>query len=106
MGISIIGTGMYVPNKVVTNDDFAKIVDTNDEWIISRTGINTRHIATDVTTYQMGGFAARAAIESAKISVDTIDMIIVSTVTGDYVTPSTACLIANDIGALTQYAWM
>ncbi len=99
LGVSIIGTGMYVPNTVVTNDDFAKIVDTNDEWITSRTGIKTRHIATDVTTFQMGGFAAKEAIENAKLSADDIDMIIVSTVTADYSTPSTACLVANEIGA-------
>lgn len=99
MGVSMIGTGMYLPDLVVTNDDFAKIVDTNDEWITSRTGIHARHIATEVTTYQMGGFAAGKALESAKLSAGEIDMVIVSTVTGDYITPSTACLIANEIGA-------
>lgn len=99
MGIKIIGTGMCVPTTVVNNMDFTKIVDTNDEWITSRTGIKQRHIATDITTFKMGANAASEAIAEAGIDVSTIDMIIASTVTNDYITPSMACLIGNVIGA-------
>ncbi len=99
MGISIIGTGMYVPENVVTNEDMSKIVDTNDEWITSRTGIKTRHFADNITTYKMGANAAVEAIKNANLSVEDIDMIILSTATPDYVTPSTACFVANEIGA-------
>lgn len=98
MGISIIGTGMYVPKRIASNEDFAKIVDTSDEWITTRTGIKTRHIATDETTWQMGAKAAKEAIKSAGISCDDISLVLVSTVTADYLTPSTACLIANESG--------
>lgn len=101
MGVSIIGTGMYVPDNVVTNDDFTKIVDTSDEWITTRTGIKNRHIGTEVSTCQMGVNAANEAIKNASISVEDIDMVIVSTVTGDYLTPSTACVIANKLGAVS-----
>ena len=99
MGVSIIGTGMYLPENVITNDDLAKIVDTNDEWITSRTGIKTRCIADNITTFKMGANAAEEALKNANLDATDIDLIIVSTATPDYVTPSTACFIANEIGA-------
>lgn len=100
MGIRIIGTGYDVPETIVTNEDFAKIVDTSDEWITTRTGIKTRHIATGQTLgYQMGARAAQMALDDAGISVDEIDLVIGTTCTPDYLTPSLACMVANELGA-------
>lgn len=98
MGISIIGSGFYVPEVIASNDDFAKIVDTSDEWITTRTGIKTRHIANGELTYQMGAKAASQAVEQAGIDRSDIDMVIGCTVTGDCLTPSMACLVAKEIG--------
>lgn len=90
----ITGTGSYLPEKVLTNRDLEKIVDTSDEWIRSRTGICERHIAgDDQTTVDLAHFAARAAIEAAGIEPADIDLIIVATTTPDLVFPSTACLL-------------
>src|SRR5438477_11991509 len=98
--VSIIGTGSYVPKKVLTNDDLSKIVDTNDEWITTRTGIKERRIAADDEyTSDMGAKAARAAIEQAGISPDEIDLILVATVSPDMFFPSTACFVQRQLGA-------
>ena len=95
----IAGTGSYLPEKVVTNDDLAKVVDTSDEWIHSRTGIRQRHVAADgQTTSDMSYQAALKAIEAAGIDVAEIDLIVVGTTTPDYVFPSTACLIQQKLG--------
>ena len=99
MTTKIIGTGSYLPKAVVTNDDLAKIMDTSDEWIRTRTGICERHLATDETTTSMCVEAAKRAIENAKISAEEIDLIIVGTVSGDNITPSTACEVQAAIGA-------
>lgn len=98
MGISIIGSGFYVPEVIASNDDFTKIVDTSDEWITTRTGIKTRHIANGELTYQMGAKAASQAVEQAGIDQGDIDMVIGCTVTGDCLTPSMACLVAREMG--------
>jgi 3-oxoacyl-[acyl-carrier-protein] synthase-3 len=98
--VSIIGTGSYVPEKVLTNDDLSKIVDTNDEWITTRTGIKERRIAADDEyTSDMGAKAARAAIEQAGISAEEIDLILVATASPDMVFPATACFVQTKIGA-------
>ena len=90
----IIGTGGYLPEKVLTNADLEKIVDTSDEWIVTRTGIRERHIAAEgQTTCDLSEQAARQAIERAGIHKDEIDLIIVATTTPDKVFPSTACLL-------------
>ena len=95
----IAGTGSYLPEKVVTNDDLAKVVDTSDEWIHSRTGIRQRHVAADgQTTSDMSYQAALKAIEAAGIDVAEIDLIVVGTTTPDYIFPSTACLIQQKLG--------
>lgn len=100
MGIKIIGTGFYVPSYTATNEDFTKIVDTSDEWITTRTGIKKRHIVTDDTfVWQMGANAAEMALEDAGLSAEDIDLVIGTTCTADYLTPSLACLVANGIGA-------
>jgi len=98
--VSIIGTGSYVPEKRLTNDDLCKLVDTNDEWITTRTGIKERRIAADDEyTSDMGAKAALAAMEQAGISAEEIDLILVATATPDMVFPATACFIQTKIGA-------
>ncbi len=90
----IMATGSYLPEKVLTNADLEKIVDTTDQWIIERTGIKQRHIVADnQTTCDLAEAAARNAIEAADIDPQTIDLIIVATTTPDRVFPSTACLL-------------
>lgn len=95
----IIGTGSSLPKNVVTNDDLSKIMDTSDEWIASRTGIRERHLVKEETTASLSAEAAGKALQNAGVSVEEIDLIIVGTITGDYVTPSTACEIQAELGA-------
>jgi len=98
-GIKIIGTGHYIPEKVITNDDWAKLVETSDEWIVQRTGMKERHFAADdETTTSMGAKAAKAAIEDAGIDPNEIGAIICATVSADNYSPSDACLIQRDLG--------
>ena len=98
--VSIIGTGSYVPEKVLTNADLAKIVETSDEWIVSRTGMKERHVARpDEAASDMGAAAARKAMESAGITADQIGMIICASITPDMPFPSTACYVQRLIGA-------
>lgn len=99
MKTRIIGTGSCLPETIVTNDDLSKIMDTSDEWISSRTGIRERRLAKEETTASMSIKAARRALEDAKVSAQDIDLIIVGTITGDYVTPSTACEVQAALGA-------
>ncbi|MFT4198503.1 MAG: beta-ketoacyl-ACP synthase III [Pseudoxanthomonas sp.] len=96
----IAGTGAYLPEKVLTNDDLARMVDTSDEWIRSRTGIGERHIAAPgQTSGDLGYQAALRALEAAGVAADELDMIVVGTTTPDLVFPSTACLIQGRLGA-------
>ncbi len=98
--VSIIGTGSYVPERILTNADLEKMVDTSDEWIRSRTGIRERRIAApDEATSDMAVKASRAAIEQAGIKVTEIDLIIVATVTPDMFFPSTACFVQKQLRA-------
>lgn len=91
---TIIGTGSYLPEKVLTNQDLEKIVNTTSEWIIERTGIHERHVAADhETASSMGTIAAKKALEAAKIDPSEVDLIIVATTTPDKIFPSTACFI-------------
>lgn len=99
MTIRIIGTGSYLPENIVTNDDLSKIMDTSDEWIASRTGIRARHLAKEETTAQMSAEAAKQALNEAGMKAEDLDLIIVGTLSGDYVTPSTACEVQSMIGA-------
>jgi len=99
--VSIIGTGSYVPEKRLTNEDLTKIVDTSDEWITTRTGIKERRIAgKDEHTSDMATKAALNAIEQAKISREEIDLILVATATPDMLFPATACFVQKKIGAI------
>ncbi len=88
-----------MPEMVVTNDDLSKIMDTSDEWISSRTGIRERRLAREETTASMSVTAAKRALENAGVTAQEIDLIIVGTITGDYVTPSTACEVQAALGA-------
>jgi 3-oxoacyl-[acyl-carrier-protein] synthase III len=98
--VSIIGTGSYVPEKRLTNDDLSRIVDTSDEWITTRTGIKERRIAAkDENTSDMATKAALKAIEQAQISPKEIDLILVATATPDMLFPATACFVQKKIGA-------
>ena len=92
----IIGTGSYLPKKVLSNDDLAQMVDTSDQWIRERTGIHKRHIAAEgETTCDLAEHAARNAIEASGKSISDIDLIVVATTTPDQVFPSTACLLQS-----------
>jgi 3-oxoacyl-[acyl-carrier-protein] synthase III len=99
----IAGLGYYVPKNVVTNDDLSKIMDTNDEWIQERTGIQERrHVASEEeTTTSMGVEAAKIAIERAKISKDDIDFIVFATLSPDYYFPGPGVLVQRDLGIKT-----
>ncbi len=95
----LIGFGHYLPAKVLTNDDMAKMVETNDEWISTRTGIKSRHVAAESEfTSDISLIAARNALKSANISAEDLDLIIVATVTTDDTTPSTAAKISGKLG--------
>ncbi len=95
----ITGTGGFLPEKILTNADLEKMVDTTDEWIIDRTGIKTRHIAAEnQTTCDLAEAAARRALEAAGIDATALDLIIVATTTPDRVFPSTACLLQDRLG--------
>ena len=98
--VSIVGTGSYVPERVLTNADLSRIVDTNDDWITTRTGIKERRIAAkDENTSEMATKAALKAMEQAKISAKEIDLIVVATATPDMLFPATACFVQKRIGA-------
>lgn len=105
MNAGILGLGRYLPDKIVTNADLEKIMDTSDEWIRTRTGIEERRIANDdIDTSDMAYEAARAALKNAEISAEEIDMILVATVTPDQSFPSVACMIQEKLGAMKAAA--
>ncbi|MGY4515614.1 beta-ketoacyl-ACP synthase III [Lysobacter sp. HA18] len=97
----IAGTGSYLPEKVLTNADLAKFVETSDEWIASRTGIRERHVAAEgETTCDLAFHAATRAMEAAGVTAADIDLIILGTTTPDIIFPSTACLLQARLGAI------
>lgn len=96
----IAGTGSYLPENVVTNDDLAKVVDTSDEWIAARTGIRQRHIAAEgETTSDLAYHASVRALEAAGVKPEELDLIVLGTTTPDLIFPSTACLLQERLGA-------
>ncbi|MGE7882182.1 beta-ketoacyl-ACP synthase III [Bacillus sp. NPDC094077] len=100
MNVGILGIGRYVPEKVVTNHDLEKVMDTSDEWIRTRTGIAERRIADDtIDTSYMAVEASKKALENAGVSGEDIDLILVATVTPDRAFPAVACVIQEAIGA-------
>jgi len=95
-----LGTGSYLPEKILTNKDMEKIVDTTDEWIMTRTGIQERHVAAESqATSDLAVEAAKKALADAGLKASDIDLIIVATITPDMPTPSTACLVQSKLGA-------
>ncbi len=95
----ILGTGSYLPARILTNTDLEKLIDTNDQWIVDRTGIRERHIAAEGEfTSDLAVQAARAALEVAGLAVDDIDLLLVATTTPDLVFPSTACIVQSKLG--------
>lgn len=101
----IVGTGSYLPERILSNHDLEKMVETSDEWIVTRTGMKERRIAhPDEYTSDMGFYAAKRAIEAAGVSVEEIDLILVATLTPDFVFPSTACLLQARLKATNAAA--
>lgn len=104
--VGILGTGSFLPDRVLTNFDLEKMVDTTNDWIIKRTGINERRILDDSQpAYEMGVEAAKKALEDACLDALQIDLIIVSTNSPDYLSPSTAAIIQGKIGATNAAAF-
>jgi len=104
--VRIIGTGSYLPERVLTNADLEKMVDTSDEWIRTRTGIRERRIAADgEATSDMATAAALRALEEAKLTAEDLDMIVVATVTPDMPFPATACFVQDRIGARKAFCF-
>ncbi|WP_188993822.1 beta-ketoacyl-ACP synthase III [Paenibacillus nasutitermitis] len=98
--VGILGTGKYVPERILTNHELEQMVDTNDEWIVSRTGIRERRIAApDQATSDLAFHASTAALQAAGITAEELDLIIVATITPDMYFPSTACLLQDKLGA-------
>ncbi len=101
MSAGIIGIGRYVPERIVTNKELEQRMDTSDEWIRTRTGIEERRIASDdIDTSDMGYIAAKRALDNAGISPEQIDLILVATVTPDRPFPSVACMLQEKLGAV------
>ncbi|MEG0214610.1 MAG: beta-ketoacyl-ACP synthase III [Hungatella sp.] len=105
MTTKIIGTGSYVPEAVVTNDDLARVVETSDEWIQSRTGIKERRIAAAMGTSKMAARAAQKALEDAGMTAEELDIIILATSSPDHCFPSGACEVQAAIGATHAVAF-
>ncbi len=103
---AIAGVGAYAPEKIITNFDLEKMMDTSDKWITERTGIHKRHIADPgTTTYEMATKAARGALDAAGITAADLDMILVGTSSPDGPFPSVACRVQNELGAPGAVAW-
>ena len=98
MGINILGTGSSLPKLTIHNDDLATKVDTSHEWIYKRTGIVERRLATDETAVSMGVDACKKALEAADMDAQEIDLIVLSSITSDYITPATSCIIQKELG--------
>ncbi|MDD2458830.1 MAG: ketoacyl-ACP synthase III [Eubacteriales bacterium] len=103
--LKIIGTGSFIPETVVTNQMMTEIVETSDEWITSRTGISERRLSSGEPTWYMGAQAAKKALEASGLDPLDIDMIVVTTITPDYYTPSTSCIIQDEIGAKKAFCF-
>ncbi len=102
----VLGVGSYLPAKVLTNDDLAKMVDTSDEWIVQRTGIQSRHIAaSDEHTSDLAFEAAKAALANADVDPQSIDLIVLATATPDYTFPATATQVQQKLGIRHGYAF-
>jgi 3-oxoacyl-[acyl-carrier-protein] synthase-3 len=106
MSVKIAGTGSYTPEKILTNFDLEKMVDTSDEWISARTGIKERHLAADGEfTSDLACRAAERALEMANVKPSEIDVISVASITNDRIFPSTACITQRKLGAVNAYCF-
>jgi 3-oxoacyl-[acyl-carrier-protein] synthase-3 len=104
--VGIAGTGSYVPDRVVPNSEFEKTLDTSDEWIVQRTGIRARRFAApDQATSDLSLIAAQRALENAGLQASDLDLIVLGTLTPDYLLPSTACLVQDRLGAKNAAAF-
>lgn len=104
--VVVAGTGSYVPEKILTNEELAKMVDTSDEWIVTRTGIKERRIAAEGEfTSHMASHAARRALEQAGMTAEEVELIVVATITPDTPTPATACHVQYQLGATNAVAF-
>ena len=104
--VGILGLGHYVPEKIITNTDMEKIVETSDEWITERTGIKQRHIAApEEATSDLAYNAAVEALKDAGVAPEELDLVIVGTASSDYIFPSTACLVQARLGAKNAAAF-
>ena len=97
--MKIAGTGSVLPKKIVTNDMLAQFLDTSDEWIRTRTGVESRHVISDEKLEDMAIEAAKRALENAGMTAEELDFIICSNVVNEYVTPQMSCMIQGGIGA-------
>ena len=104
-GIKIIGTGMYVPDLVLSNDMLSDFLDTNDEWIYSRTGIRERRISVDKPNFYMASEAAKAAVADSGIDPTEIDLVLAATCSPDYFYPALSCLVQRSVGAVNAAAF-
>ncbi len=103
---AVLGTGSCLPERVLTNYDLEKLVETSDEWITSRTGIQGRRIAVKgEETFKLASVAARRALESAKLKAEELDLIVVATITPHKIMPSCACFVQAEIGATNAFAY-
>lgn len=100
MATTVLGTGSYLPENIVSNDDLAKYMDTSDEWISSRTGIRFRHISNKETATEIAYNAAEPALKKSGVPVEKIDLIIAATITPDCLTPSMSCMLQEMLGAV------
>lgn len=106
MGAVILGTGSCLPDRVLSNHDLEKIVETSDEWIRTRTGINTRRIAgKGEETYRLASIAALRAMEMAEVTAEEIDLIVVATISSHMLMPSCACFVQKELGAVKAFAY-
>ncbi len=98
MSFRILGTGMYVPEKIVTNDDLAQIVDTSDEWITKRVGVRSRRVCVHETASDLAVEAAKNALDNAGVRAEELDLILAATVSGETVSPSVSCMVQHALG--------
>lgn len=105
-GIHIVGTGRALPEKILTNEDMSRLVDTSDEWIVTRTGIRQRHICEEETCASLAAAAAKKALQEAaakeQVRPEEIGAVVVATATSDYDFPSTACLVQKELGLSSE----
>jgi len=105
IGTRLIGTGSYMPDLKLTNEMLESMVDTNDEWIVKRTGIRERRIAQNTATWELALEAGRRALEDAALDASELDLIIVGTATPDFFTPSVSCMVQGKLGASKAMAF-